>query len=612
MSRKLVVWFALLALVMLVVPSCATPGPSTTSSQPSTTTAGESSSPAAESKTPASGPQYGGTLTLIMPSGRDITNWDPVGGYPMAMYDFMGMWYEHPMTGDWAKGPAGSNELAFAEGFVTLQDMVGTLAESWELKDARTWVMKVRKGVRFALDQNSAASRLVAGREMTPDDLIWTFKRVTTAKNSALAAGAPDLAKTATMEKTGDWEVTVKTVSDPFLGWTWITWGGGGFGIMAHEVIEKYGDALDWHNAVGTGPFMVADYVHGSSITLKKNPNYWKKDPAGPGKGNQVPYVDTAKFLIIPDTSTRLAALRTGAGDWNTDVPWDDALPLTEGNPSLGRQQFLSLAPWLVGMRQDKSDTPFSDVRVRRALTMATDFGAIKNDLYGGQAELTLWPVSKNYRGVYVPVEQMSQSIQELYTYNPNRAKQLLGDAGYADGFKTSMVVNNSEGESDVAQVLKEMWSKIDVDLNIILRDTSTYNSILLGRAHQDMIMAQSSISYSLYLAGSTWRGTSSFNTSYVDDPPGKDPVIENAYQEIQKHVLVDMPGADKIMKDTIVPYLLEGAYMIQIPKPYQFTLWQPWLKNYHGEKGSMADTFVVFTPYVWIDQAAKRQAVGR
>ena len=75
-----------------------------------------------------------------------------------------------------------------------------------------------------------------------------------------------------------------------------------------------------WRNAVGTGPFILTDYLSGSAATLVKNPDYWATDPVGPGQGNQLPYIDGIQYLIIPDVSTRQAALRTGkkAGDTAT------------------------------------------------------------------------------------------------------------------------------------------------------------------------------------------------------------------------------------------------------------------------------------------------------
>ena len=81
---------------------------------------------------------------------------------------------------------------------------------------------------------------------------------------------------------------------------------------MAPEVIQKYGNQLNWRNSVGTGPFVLTDFVSGSQATLTRNSSYWDKDPVGPGKGNQLPYIDGIKMLVLPDPSTRLTAMRTG------------------------------------------------------------------------------------------------------------------------------------------------------------------------------------------------------------------------------------------------------------------------------------------------------------
>ena len=68
------------------------------------------------------------------------------------------------------------------------------------------------------------------------------------------------------------------------------------------EAVKKWGNLNDWHHAIGTGPFILKDFVSGSSATLIKNPNYWGYDERYPQ--NKLPYVDTVKFLIIPDEAT--------------------------------------------------------------------------------------------------------------------------------------------------------------------------------------------------------------------------------------------------------------------------------------------------------------------
>ena len=89
--------------------------------------------------------------------------------------------------------------------------------------------------------------------------------------------------------------------------------------IYPPEVIEEHGDAKDWRTIVGTGPFMLTDYVLDSSITFKKNPDYWRNDPKYPE--NRIPYIDEMRMLIFPELATRMAALRTGKVDWVGVLP---------------------------------------------------------------------------------------------------------------------------------------------------------------------------------------------------------------------------------------------------------------------------------------------------
>ena len=79
-------------------------------------------------------------------------------------------------------------------------------------------------------------------------------------------------------------------------------------------MIEQHGDVADWRNLVGTGPFMLTDWVDGSAITWVKNPDYWGHDEKYPE--NRLPYIDELVRLIMPDQATRVSAMRTGQIDY--------------------------------------------------------------------------------------------------------------------------------------------------------------------------------------------------------------------------------------------------------------------------------------------------------
>jgi len=93
------------------------------------------------------------------------------------------------------------------------------------------------------------------------------------------------------------------------------------------------GDVNDWHHAVGTGPYILKDFVSGASATLVKNPGYWGFDDRYPQ--NQLPYIDTIKYLVITDNSTALSAMRTGKLDCIELLALTDAQAIQKSNPEL-------------------------------------------------------------------------------------------------------------------------------------------------------------------------------------------------------------------------------------------------------------------------------------
>lgn len=138
--------------------------------------------------------------------------------------------------------------------------------------------------------------------------------------------------------------------------------------IIAPELVAKYGNTLDWKTCVGTGPFMVTDFVDGSQATFAWNRNFWMKDPVGPGKGNQLPYVDGVKVLYITDTSTRQAAVRTAKLDqFGPFATLEDSKAVTDKAPQLLVKRYLEHASTSIGMRVYREDLPFKDKNVRRA-----------------------------------------------------------------------------------------------------------------------------------------------------------------------------------------------------------------------------------------------------
>ncbi|MBI2852833.1 MAG: hypothetical protein HYX84_07015, partial [Chloroflexi bacterium] len=289
---------------------------------------------------PLETPKYGGVININYASNRG-----PDGGLDPGVSN-TGGWgtnliFEQYWTLDRTRGVYGTGEFDYSSGYFPYPSFGPKLVESWEVPKPGVWNMNLRRGAHFGLDPTSEASRLVNGREWDIEDAILNFKQ-RTQPGSWTSFNQPRSLTDTSVEQTGPWSLTFNMPVDPFAGWCWVVYGCacGGHNQFPREVIAKYGNMLNWKNLVGTGPFFLTDHVEGTVTTMTRNPNYWDVDNVGPGKGNQLPYVDTIKAFYITDMSTRLASLRTGKIDWDTEIPWEDAMSLVKTRPDITYSPF--------------------------------------------------------------------------------------------------------------------------------------------------------------------------------------------------------------------------------------------------------------------------------
>jgi peptide/nickel transport system substrate-binding protein len=514
---------------------------------------------------------------------------------------------EELLQGDWAKGPAGTGESEWMLGGTNRIDQkAGCIAESWEIPQQGTMIFHIRKGVHWALNPASEASRLVNGRELTVADVVFSLNRVFTTPGSYFRTGYPGLSNTATV--TAGPENTV-IVTCPRSEWVnLITLVPDFLDIVPPEVVAKYGNLQDWRNSVGTGPFILTDFVSNSRATFIKNQNYWETNPVGPGKGDRLPYVDSAKILIISDTATAVSAFRTGKLDWLNGRPRSDiGSVLNDSSLPILSKKFMYDSPWVMGMRTDMADSPFSKKDVRQAIMYALDLKAVKDKYYGGDAELLTWPITPQtgeYKDLYVPLEELPANVQALYA-GPNvaQSKALLKKAGYPNGFNCSVICWNTAIQVDLMSMLKSDLANAGINLTIDAKDYAVWQSRYSARnygAYDFCYMQPSGVG--TYQKMINMRGSTIYNISYIYDP-----VVEAAYQEMQKYVGIDEAKCMQISHD-LMPYLIEQCYVIPVPSPYYYNMWWPWVKNYHGEYSIGYYNFFVSCKYTWEDQALKKQ----
>ena len=498
--------------------------------------------------------------------------------------------------GDWTKGIAGGFGTEENDWFNTgppldIDLLPGQLATSWSFPDYQTFVFQIRQGVHF---HNRPP---VNGREMTVDDVIWNINRMFTVPTSPALRSAPGGEIPTSVEKTGPWEITIKVPSLEYSNalWRMITISAYVL-IIPPEVVEQYGDMTDWRNVIGTGPYMVEEDVAGSYTTLVRNPDFWEKNPIGPGKGDQLPYPDKQTWLNIEDASTRVASMRTYKIDFFEDFVWEEQESLIATNPQLGYSWCPYSAPSTIYFQMN--NPLFQDKRVRKALNLAIDKQAIVDSIWGGNAVLMSAPTQdfQDIKDTFIPMNQLPPESQEFYQYDPVKAKQLLSEAGYPDGFKVSM--DALPREDDVLAVIQSQWeSNLNVDLELNVKEWGVARSIAVGHTFPDL----------LWMYGSGWAPfiLRDFRPNIGNYGEVNDPKINAAYSTIQNNAW-DYEVAAKAYRD-ILPYILDQQYIIATPAKMRCKMWSPWLQNFSGENG-LGARLLIGGPmrYAWVDSELK------
>ncbi len=529
--------------------------------------------------------KYGGTFVR---TGGDPQGWNPF----VRLHQFTGQsWVtqEELITGDWSKGPAGTYETDLIFGFGgQMKYMTGWLAESWDLPDGETIIFHIRQGVHW---WNKPPTN---GRELTAEDVVWTIDKAFTSPNCWFYVNLTALDSSPTSVKVLD-KYTVEVKVPPKMQGVLLLEIGDKLYQFPKDITEQV-DLDDWKNAIGTGPWMLTDYVPSVSQTYTRNPNYWQFDPLQPE--NQLPYPDQSRLLNIPDVSTQMAAFRTGNLDLMEIVGWENAQNMLKENPDIQYNRRPVGGMSLLSGRQDK-DLPFKDIRVRQAMNMAIDRQELIDDYYQGNAELVGYPVPnvKSFSSFYLTYEDLPASVQELFTYNPEKAKSLLAEAGYPNGFKT--VVQCASGNVDFVALLQDYLGRINIDVTVEPVEQAIFGGIQYGHNHKEMIYGMSSNWQPIVLMdvrkGNMW------NVSGWTDQR-----INDAYEGISQAMGKDDDAVTRIMRE-IAPFILENAWAVWLPSPYSYSLWWPWVQNYHGEWDIGFSCQMRGFTYTWVDTDMKR-----
>ncbi|MBI4187815.1 MAG: hypothetical protein HY529_01265, partial [Chloroflexi bacterium] len=306
----------------------------------------------------------------------------------------------------------------------------------------------------------------------------------------------------------------------------------------------------------------------------------------------------------ITDTSTRIAGLRTAKIDGlysRLMISPDDMESLKKTNPQMKFKQVLKSDVQTLQFVVNNPQLPWYDIRVRRALATAIDREAIARDYYGGQAMIHGAPLtpSSDFMPLYTPLEQFPPSVKEVYTYNPEKARQLLAEAGYPKGFKIT-VTTSTEYDVDLLSVVKFYFAKVGVDLQIDVRERAVFTSMAAGKSITQAAWARTT-GHSPYSFERYANPQAAASIGQINDPHNYE-----VYDFIAANYMFNEEKVWPVLKEFYI-YSLDKSWMIHMPAPYQYIPWQPWVKGYSGESEVGRSEYMGQTRYLWIDQDLKK-----
>lgn len=331
--------------------------------------------------------------------------------------------------------------------------IVPELATSWEALTETRWRFRIRRGVKWH-----------DGSPFTAQDAAFTINRTvkegrvqgkTSPRKGLLGpvsgAEAPD-DQTLIIELEAPWPPLIAFL--PFHE------------IVSQRYIERVGDDQLAERPMGTGPFKFVRWEKGSQIIMERFADYYggapDLSPTGP------PKLERVIFRVIPETASRLAALKAGEVHLASDIP-PDLAPEIEGDEKLTLMTVRGTRSFFIGMNVTRP--PFNDARVRRAANFAIDMELVTETVLSGFAQVIPTLLSPDAFG-YNPLEP--------YGYDPERARELLREAGYPDGFEITL--DAEDRTKQLAQLYAQQLGEVGITARVQISEFGVLRPQLLAQ----------------------------------------------------------------------------------------------------------------------------------
>jgi len=318
-------------------------------------------------------------------------------------------------------------------------EVQGDLAESWENPDKTTWIFHLREGVMFH-----------NGEEFTAQDAKFTIERLLDPETGA--PGAWLLKEVSSIEVMDKYtlKVITKKAFAPLLS----NLARYELSMLNEKAVKEAGEDYA-KNPVGTGPFVFEEHYYGDKVIITKFDDYFE-GPAG---------VDKVIYRAIPEDATRVVEMESGGLDIIYNLPPQE-LERLSNNDDLKIIEALGQSTLYMGFNAEVK--PFDNKKVRQALNYAVDKTAIIDAIFFGKAEPSYGPLSPSIWG-------FDKSLSHAYPYNPQKAKELLAEAGYPDGFQCVMWTDPRTERKSVTELIQAYLSEIGIMAEIQIMEWSTF-----------------------------------------------------------------------------------------------------------------------------------------
>ena len=485
-------------------------------------------------------PSYGGQLTLV---GTEPATFDPA---PKNSQFVTPLRLTNDTLLDFKAGPG----VKYTD--VILQPR---LAERWEVPDPRTYIFHLRRGLKFA------GLPPVNGRDLTPDDIKWTFEYLTRTGRLHDLPRAPvsDLYQGLESVEAPDQATVTFHFAQPFV--PFLAYSALNFSsILAHEVFDEDGGFSK--RAVGTGPWQInaGASVHGSHLVFDKNQTYFMQ-----GR----PYIDSIKWLYLLDDAAIIAAFKTKQMDkldMSSFTP-DTLRQVKQAVPDLVEDDYPNVNLYNIYMNAAKP--PLDDVRVRKAISFAINRDEFIKTFADGKGE---WALAASNPGLF-----SDEEVKQVVKYDLDQARRLLAEAGHTNGVDLTMFyATNQYGVQHRLkhELLQAQLKKAGI--NITLKGTDGATEGKLRRTGDYQISMTPHTGYAADLDSSLYAAYlpgASGNYSRTNDPQ-LTPLLVAERQEVDA-------GKQREIFRQAVRRINEVPWALSLLFSQTATIWHPRLQNF-------------------------------